>query len=117
MAASRMKAAALFLGAFLAAASPVPADAVEYAGRLFRDPFEQMTDGDEMAKRPREPQGRLLLKGVFWSSGKPQALINDQIVRVGDRVAEAEVLDIRKDGVKMRDGDNEIFLKFKRGSS
>ena len=105
---------AVLASSFVCAA---PVSAVEYAGRLFRDPFEQVTSGEEVASRPAPSNARYVLKGVFWSAGRPQALINDQIARIGDKIGEAEVLDIRKDGVKMRDGENEIFLKFKRGAS
>ncbi len=91
--------------------------AVEYAGRLFRDPFSKNTE-KSAPKTEDTPSSKLVLKGVFWSAGNPQALINGQVVKIGDKVRGAEVIDIKKEGVKMRTGDNEeIFLLFKRGAS
>ncbi len=104
----------LLAAVFLLAA--VPATAVEYAGRLFRDPF-----GEE-GGRPASPspaateETPFLLQGVIWSSDHPQALINGKVVRPGDTINDAEVLDIRKDGVKMRDKDKEFYLRFRKGA-
>ena len=92
-----------------------PAMAVEYTGRLFRDPFGENPAGesDQKDKVHATPS---LLEGVFWSSGKPLALISGKIVQAGDKMGNAEVLEIRKDGVKMREKDRDYYLRFKRGA-
>ena len=103
------------VSAVVLTASERPALAVEYAGRLFRDPF---ADGDAktVSARPASQDERLSLQGVIWSSGRPQAIVNGKIVKIGDTIQDAEVLDIRKDGVKMRDKDREFSLRFKKGA-
>ena len=87
--------------------------AVEYAGRLFRDPFGENYVSDP-GKTEDARDSLPSLQGVVWSSVKPQALISGKIVKVGDRVGDADVLEIRKDGVKMRDKAKEYYLRFKR---
>lgn len=47
----------------------------------------------------------LALQGIFWGVANPQAIINRQIVSVGDRIENAEVEAISRDSVVlMRDG-------------
>ena len=51
------------------------------------------------------------LQGIFWGSAKPQAIINRQIVSVGDRVENAEVESISKDSVTLSLNGQKIDLK------
>lgn len=46
----------------------------------------------------------LNIKGLIWNSNRPQAIINDQVVDLGDTVSEAEIVSIQK---------NEIGILFK----
>ena len=41
----------------------------------------------------------LKLKGIVWGEGKSQAIINDQVVSVGDVIKEAKVVSITRKGV------------------
>lgn len=54
----------------------------------------------------------LVLSGIFWDSVKPQAIIGDQIVGVGDRVGpnDTRVAEIRPDRVILNDGKNKVEL-------
>lgn len=90
------------------------AGAVEYSGQLYRDPFGLAAATDSAKEKPvkKEPT----LEGIIWNAVKPQALIDGAIVKVGDRVGDARVLEIRKDGVKMRDSDKEYYIRFRRGA-
>ena len=39
------------------------------------------------------------ISGIIWNSDRPQAIINGQIVDVGDTVMEIEITDIQKTGI------------------
>ncbi len=41
----------------------------------------------------------LNIKGLIWNTNRPQAIINDQVVNLGDTVSEAEIIAIRKSEV------------------
>ena len=53
----------------------------------------------------------LNLIGILWDADSPQAIINEEIVRVGDRVEGNEVVDILKDRVILHDGEKEFELR------
>ncbi len=53
----------------------------------------------------------LELQGIFWGVAKPQAIINRQIVSVGDRVGTAEVESITPDSVILLLAGQRIKLK------
>jgi len=65
---------------------------------LKRDPFTKVSEPQE-SKVPV-----LQLKGIFWDNQKPTAIINDQIVEVGDKIFGHEVVFIREDRVILNDG-------------
>jgi hypothetical protein len=41
----------------------------------------------------------LKLNGLVWNTTKPQAIINDQVVNIGDIIENSKIVDIKKDGV------------------
>jgi hypothetical protein len=41
----------------------------------------------------------LTLQGVIWNTYQPLAIINNQVVKIGDVIAEATVVDIDKTGI------------------
>jgi hypothetical protein len=45
------------------------------------------------------PMPQLTIKGVIWNSDRPQAIINDQIIDIGDKISEVTVTGIRKGGI------------------
>lgn len=44
----------------------------------------------------QEPPPSLTVQGLIWNSKRPQAIINNQVVDIGDTVQEAKVLAIEK---------------------
>lgn len=73
-----------------------------------RDPF---TD-NSLAALHECPAG-LCLKGIVWSADNPGAIINDRIVRVGDKIqgeAAVAVIEINEKEVVLSDGPNLIRL-------
>lgn len=53
----------------------------------------------ESSRPAQELSADLELSGILWDSQKPYALINAQMVTKGDRVGEAEIIDIKNDAV------------------
>lgn len=91
------------------------AEAVTYTGRSLRDPFRgpakaQAAKAKETAKTPA-----LQLQGLLWNAVPPKAIVSGKVVEVGDTVAGAEVLRIEREGVALRQAENEIFLSRKGG--
>jgi hypothetical protein len=98
---------AIFLMAMFQASA---VQAVQYTGFQHRDPFtdpERQSDNDREGFSVRS----LNLEGFVWNSGKPQAIINGKVVKEGGKIGDAEVLQIGKDGVKMRYRGQEFLLK------
>lgn len=88
-----------------------PAEAVQYNGYNYRDPFQseqQMVTGEAGKKINLKS---LSLEGFVWNSDKPQAIINGKIVKRGSKIGNAEVVDIQKEGVKLRYQGQEFYLK------
>ena len=64
-----------------------------------RDPFtfgprEGTAEGPEM-----------VLMGVLWDAAHPLAMLGDEAVGIGDRVADWQVVEIRQDGIVIQRGD------------
>lgn len=78
---------------------------VEYKAQGLRNPFEQpvlVSESDnvdssfkpEIAKLPQ-----LTVQGIIWGGNLPQAIINNKVVKIGDVLEGAEVVEIEKEGV------------------
>jgi hypothetical protein len=78
---------------------------VEYRAQGLRNPFEQpvlVSESDnvesslkfEVAKLPQ-----LTVQGIIWGGNFPQAIINNKVVKIGDVLEGAEVVEIEKEGV------------------
>lgn len=52
----------------------------------------------------------LTLSGILWDVHHPMAILNDQMVSVGDDVEDYQVLEIRSDRVLLSDGTETIQL-------
>lgn len=53
----------------------------------------------------------LILDGIIWDKEKPMALINGEIVKIGDSVSANLVVDIKQDRVILNDGAKDFELK------
>ena len=67
-----------------------------------RDPFNPL---------PQENEVHYGLQGILWEQAIPMAIINNEVVKVGDKVEKATVVDIRKDAVFLNTGKKIIQLK------
>lgn len=79
---------------------------LEYNAYNLRDPFEDLlTQKKEEIRKPGESEGEtvtpppLSVQGLVWGGRTPQAIIDNRVVKVGDVIEEAEIIEISKDGV------------------
>ncbi len=94
---------------------------VEFVGDNFRNPFEVPSAVKEKIgekqkvnisdKKAEVAIPTLTIKGIFWGTESPKAIINGKIVEKGDFVEEVEVLDITKEGVRLKFRTQEFTLK------
>ncbi len=52
----------------------------------------------------------LKINGIVWGGDRPQAIINGQVVSIGDTIQEAKVIAITKQGVAVRYKSKKITL-------
>lgn len=58
----------------------------------------------------------LTVEGIAWDETTPSAIINGKLVFQGERLpGDIEVVEIRKDGVVLRQGDEEVVLPLLKG--
>jgi len=70
-----------------------------------RDPFYEV---------PVESLGvSLYLSGILWDEEVPAAIINDEIVEIGDEIAGSTVIDIKEDSVILNDGSRNFELNLR----
>jgi|GEM_PF-1080829 len=84
---------------------------VEYQAGDLRDPFQGYLELDkEKGRQPKEKGAgqaaesfinSLQLQGVIWGGRFPQAIINEKVVKVGDTLGEARIVEINKEGVSL----------------
>lgn len=96
--------------------SPLPPPALETS--LARDPFRipepleqillEKSTGPSLLPAPVHPEPvkvidppRLTLQGLFWGIEHPQAIIDRKIVSAGERLGEAQVVDITSEGIQI----------------
>ena len=82
---------------------------IEYKAQDLKDPFQPPR---EEKKPEEEPEAEIMpevipeiplpfleIKGLVWGGNLPQAIINKKIVKIGDIIEGAQVIDINKAGV------------------
>lgn len=78
--------------------------AAGYTSDSLRDPFKPYLQREEKGAPSGESPGEeippdLVVQGIIWGSSLPQAIINNTVVKVGDMIEEARILEISKEGV------------------
>ncbi|MCG3176040.1 MAG: hypothetical protein MOGMAGMI_00978 [Candidatus Omnitrophica bacterium] len=86
-----------------------PSSAAQYTGRAHRDPFDETTSVSSV-KDEIGAMG-LTLEGVVWNTAEPRAIVSGKIVKIGGRLNGIEILDISREGVKMRYKGQEFYLR------
>lgn len=81
---------------------PIVRENIEYQASNSRDPFQD-TSVEKSAVKTDEQANltppELKIKGIIWGTNLPQAIINDQVVKIGDTVAGARIINIDKSGI------------------
>jgi len=57
------------------------------------------------------PSSKIVLGGIMWVEENPRAIINNNIVAIGDEIGGNKVIDIKKDRVVLSDGTEKLTLK------
>jgi len=98
------------------------------AGNLQQPPSQTALSTQRRARRskftslernPFVPAGsprassKLTLNGIVGSGANLKAIIGDAVVGKGDRISGNTVIEVRKNGVTLNDGTNDIELKLK----
>jgi len=79
---------------------------------MFKNPFISLlpkpqpkvkgeTSQPSISHTPLISAPALKVSGLVWNTDKPQAIVNSQIVNVGDTVSESEIVSIEKTGIKI----------------
>lgn len=94
--------------------APAFAD-VQYKADQARDPFGATATDALQANARTNQSSPLKLEGIIWSPSRSAAVINGKLVEVGEWIAQAQVVSIDKESVKMRYKEN-IFILTKKGN-
>lgn len=81
---------------------------------LLEEQHRQMMEPQARPAGPvtrKDPLERLQLQGIFWGTPQPQAIINRQILSVGDEIEGARVVSIGKEGVVLSLEGREVVLE------
>ena len=77
----------------------------KYTSEKLRDPFEPYVKKKEPMLTPQQlvkedfTPPALKIQGISWGGRYPQAIVNDKVVKVGDLINGAQVVEIRHDGI------------------
>ena len=83
---------------------------VTYKSEGARDPFQEKVSGVGGNVGTKFNLSELSVQGIVWGGAFPQAIINNKVVKVGDTIKEARVIDISKDGVTVFLGGRQYNL-------
>jgi outer membrane biosynthesis protein TonB len=51
--------------------------------------------------KPQRPPPELVITGLIWNTDRPQAIVNGQIVDIGDTIESTKIVAIRKTGIEI----------------
>jgi type II secretory pathway component PulC len=80
---------------------------VEYASEGLRDPFQGSIRKEDSSNKEtpvevtqaERPLPSLTIQGVVWGGDFPQAIINNKVVKAGDNIEGAQIIEINKDNI------------------
>ena len=75
-----------------------------------RDPFHEAYRLAVFDTSQMDSSRQLVLKGIIWKGNSAFVLINDAILRKGENLADLKILDIKKDRVICKQGNNLVTL-------
>jgi hypothetical protein len=83
---------------------------IEYKSSSLRDPFstyftkeepKAATQVSNNSMKPALDITKLRVQGIIWGVKNPQAIINDQVLSIGNTIEGAEILSIEKKGITL----------------
>lgn len=80
---------------------------IEYKEEDLRNPFQSPKEKEETKRQELQekvqirPLPTLTIQGIVWGGSLAQAIINNKVVRVGDKIEEVCIIDINKDGITL----------------
>lgn len=90
---------------------------IEYKAGDLKDPFQPLKkrEGETREQIPKEqirvtPLPDLVIQGIVWGGRLPQAIINNEVVKIGDTIEGVRIIDISKDGVIISFGNQQYNL-------
>lgn len=93
---------------------------VEYKSAGLRDPFQTYIKVEEKkASQPVETVNYsqqknrfegLKVQGIIWGTKMPQAIINNRVYIVGDKIDDAEILSINDNGIELSSATGIVSL-------
>ena len=78
-------------------------------------PEDRRTSIDAARNLPQErPAIQLQITGLVWNTERPQAIVNSQVVSVGDTIGGNKIIAIRREGIEVLRGEQRFFLELKK---
>lgn len=92
---------------------PAPAAAdIPQRPAISIQPVEQPGRGERKSPPPVEiPLPALNVTGLIWNTDRPQAIVNSQIVDVGDTILDARIIAITKTGIDVLFNGKKFFIR------
>lgn len=97
-------------------ATKIQSPSVIYTGEVFRDPLQSLIGmKEEPVQQPEQEEEVCLpamsVQGIIWGAESPQAIIDDRVIKKGDLISEAEIVDINREGVHLLYKEREFIIK------
>ena len=92
---------------------------VEYKSEELKDPFEPPEEEKKPEAEPEKqimpevkpaPPPVLKIEGLVWGGRLPQAIINQKVVKIGDIIEGAQIVDINREGVTLTFNNSQYNL-------
>ena len=80
-----------------------------------RDPMRALVDAQGRLVTSAGLHGGLSVEGIIWSTDRPLAVIDDELVAKGDTVGPYTILQIRQDGVVVQRDNDFRLIPLDRG--
>ena len=72
--------------------------------------FEGSQEFEEIMEEEEITLPDFTIQGVIWNTDLPQAIVNDMIVRVGDVIDDAKIVEITKTGITIDYRDRRFYI-------
>jgi len=88
---------------------------VEFKPQKAKDPFrkpygkeaeKKVEETQVIAPKVKKPLPTFTVQGIFWGGKFPQAIIDGLVVKLGDTIQGAQIVDITREGITVSFDDN-----------